>query len=416
MKILILSLAFPYPHSGTQIRVFNILRNLARNHEITLVSLIQEDELRYVPLLESYCARMELVYRPQLKGRERLKSLFTVEGKLGDQLTRLAYLRQGVPFDVARRYFKEYQDKVDGLLRTNAYDIVQVETVFMEPYVNRALIRPDRTKVVLVEIDIAFIRVYREFLHSPRPLKAFKYLQYHMLQRYEQRAWERVDRIAAVSAVDKKIIQDHNPSLKVWVVPNPVDTEYYQPSPQPRTGKELLLIGDLSFPAHIDAVWFFLREIFPRILASAPDARLTLLGRYPQTQKRALREFSMNVELVGYVEDIRPYLERARVVVVPLRIGGGTRIKILTAMAAGVPVVSTTIGCEGIEVVPETEILLADNPQEFAGRVLHLFEDGKLWATLQASGRRLVENHYAWDVIDLDPILYGREETEGVTP
>lgn len=414
MKILVLSLAFPYPHSGTQIRVFNILRNLAQKHEVTLVSLIQEDELPYVPLLEQHCRHLELIYRPQLSSKERLTSLVTVPGKFQDQLTRLGSLLRGVPVDVARRYFREYKDKVDELLRTHCYDIIQVETIFMEPYVNRSLIRPEKTKVILVEIDIAYVRVHREFRYASRPLKALKYLQYRMLRRYEQLAWERVDRIAAVSAVDREIVLEHHPALKVWVVPNPVDTEYYQPSPGRRQDQELLLIGDLSFPAHIDAVWFFLREIFPRILRIAPEARLTLVGRYPPAQQRALRGFS-RVELVGYVEDIRPFLERAHVFVVPLRIGGGTRIKILTAMAAGVPVVSTTIGAEGIEAVPEQDLLLADRPEEFADRVLQLLGDPAWCARLQASGRRRVEEKYAWQAIDLDPILHGIAGTEGAS-
>ena len=409
MKILILSPSFPFPHSGTQVRIYNILRNLARDHDITLVSLISETELKYVPLLEPFCERIELVSRPKLHGAKRLKSLFTVKGKLKDQAKRLGDVLRGVPLAVARNYLREYKEKVDALLRQDTYDIIKVELVFMEPYVNRELIRPEVTKVVLVEIDIAFVRAHRESLQSHPPLKYFQYLQYRLLRRYECHAWKRVDRIVAVSDVDKKAIVSYDPSLKVWVVPNPVDTDYYRPTAEINVGRELLFLGGLDFAANYDGLLFFLRTIFPLILKEAPDALLTVVGRHSEEQRKRVQSFS-NVNFVGYAEDIRPYLDKANVFVVPLRIGGGTRVKILTAMAAGLPVVSTSIGSEGIEAAPEKEIILADNPEDFARGTLRLFEERELAETLQACGRKLVEERYAWDGLDLEPMLRGISE------
>jgi glycosyltransferase involved in cell wall biosynthesis len=412
MKILILSPSFPFPHSGTQVRVFNIIRNLARHHEITLISLIAESELEHVPLLEPFCKRIELISKPQLGRMERLRSLFQEKGKWANQARRLLRVLQGVPVDIAGKYLDEYKAKVDSLLQQDAYDIIKMETLFMEQYLDRNLLQGTKAKTVLVEIDIASVRVYREYLQARAPLKQVKLLQYRMLRRYEESAWHRVDRVVAVSELDKKRILGTDPSLKVWVIPNPVDTGFYHPPLQRRSGKALLFVGGLDFGANYDGILFFLREVFPLILRDAPEAALTVVGRCSPGQRKVLEAFP-RVSLAGFVEDIRPFLNKASVFVVPLRIGGGTRVKILTAMAAGLPVVSTTLGCEGIELNPEEEILLADRPEEFARQTLRLFEDQGLREALQLSGRRLMERKYAWDVLDLGPVIRGNMEEEG---
>ncbi len=392
-------------------RVFNIIRNLARNHEITLVSLIAESELVHVPVLEPFCKRIELISKPRLQGWQRLRSLFTEKGKLRNQVRRLARVARGIPVDLAGKYLEEYQEKVDSLLRDNAYDIIQLETLFMEPYVNRGMLQGTGTKTILVEIDIASVRVYREYARARGPRRLLKGLQYRMLRRYEEDAWQRVDRVVAVSETDRKRILDCDPSLPVWVVPNPVDTEFYRPPAGRDTGKDMLFLGGLDFEANHDGLLFFLQEIFPLLLEMAPEARLTVVGRCSTSQREAI-EGHARVKIVGYAEDIRPFLNKADVFIVPLRIGGGTRVKILTSMAAGVPVVSTTLGCEGIEVTPEEEILLADRPEDFARQVLRLFEDGRLHETLRSSGRSLVERAYAWEALDLEPVLHGISEQE----
>jgi len=404
MKILILSPSFPFPHSGTQVRIYNVIRNLARHHQITLVSLIQECELQHVGLLEPFCERIELVTVERLNGLARLRSALTKKSRVRNQWKRLRDLFKGAPFDVVIRYFHEYRERVDALLKQNVYDVLKVETLFMEQYVNRDLINTTNTKVVLVEIDIAFVRVYREYLNAQGLLRFVKYIQYQSLRIHEQRAWERVDHIVTVSEVDKQRILCHNKHLRVSVVPNSVDTDYYRPPPRRKPGKELLILGGLDFAANYDGLLFFLREVFPLIREASPDVRLTVVGRYTPAQKETVGAFG-SVTLEGYIEDIRPFLDRGNVFIVPLRIGGGTRVKILTAMAAGLPVVSTTVGYEGIEASPGNDILAADHPEEFAAAVLKLFQDRELYRTVQASGRVLVEKRYSWDTLDLSPLI-----------
>lgn len=408
MKILILSPAFPVPRSGSQVRIFNIIRNLARRHEVTLVSMILESELQYRPLLEPYCERIELVCLQKLSGLEKWKSLFTVPGKLGNQVGRAARILGGIPVDVAGNFLGEYKAKVDALLRMNTYDIIKVELLIMEPYVNRKLIEQDKTKVVLSEIDIAYIRARRATEQAASPWKHFKRLQASRLRRYEQSAWQRVDRIVAVSDVDRQEILAFDPSLEVWTIPNPVDTDHYRPPAERARGKELLFLGGLDFEANYEGLLFFLREIHPLVLEAEPEAALTVVGRCISAQRDALGAFP-KVRIAGYVEDIRPHFDGASAFVVPLLVGGGTRVKILTAMAAGLPVVSTTIGSEGIEAAHDEEILLADTPRDFARETLRLLADDNLGKRLGQSARKLVERAYAWDAIDLEPMLNGIE-------
>ncbi len=190
-----------------------------------------------------------------------------------------------------------------------------------------------------------------------------------------------------------------NPRLQVDVIPNGVDTEKYQPLPLPpeNAPPSLMFIGSMEYPPCVDAVLYFCSEILPLIRHAINAMELWIVGGEPRPE--VLKLDGSAVHVTGRVEDVVPYYQQSTVCVVPLRAGGGTRLKILEAMALGRPVVSTTIGCEGLDVVDGEHLLIADTPEQFAEKTLRLLRDRQLYQHIAANGRRLVESRYGWDKI-----------------
>jgi len=181
------------------------------------------------------------------------------------------------------------------------------------------------------------------------------------------------------------------------VIPNGVDIQKYQPLPAENASPVLLFIGNMGYPPCVDAVLYFCREIFPRIRSVLSAAELWIVGRDPRPEVLQLN--GDGVHVTGRVDDVIPYYQQSAVCVVPLRAGGGTRLKILEAMALGRPVVSTTIGCEGLDVVDGEHLLIADNPKQFAEKTVRLLTDRQLYQHISTNGRQLVEARYDWDKI-----------------
>jgi glycosyltransferase involved in cell wall biosynthesis len=183
------------------------------------------------------------------------------------------------------------------------------------------------------------------------------------------------------------------------VSPNGFDTQSYQPLPLPpeTTRPALLFVGSMSYEACVDAMVYFCQEILPRIRSQFGDVDLWIVGRDPSQQVRQLD--GNGVHVTGRVADVRPYYQRSMVCVVPLRAGGGTRLKILEAMALGRPVVATSIGCEGLDVIDEEHLMIADSPEQFAEKTVRLLADATLRQRIGANARRLVVSRYDWDVI-----------------
>jgi glycosyltransferase involved in cell wall biosynthesis len=233
---------------------------------------------------------------------------------------------------------------------------------------------------------------------------AYSLLQWWKLRRYEAIICRQAHAVLAVSSEDKQALLALHPALPIVVVPNGVDMEVYQPAQRIEGGEHassavgptLLFTGTMDFRPNVDAVQWFCREVLPKIWRRAPGARLLIVGRDPTPEVQALAQ--EGVVVTGQVEDDRPYFGQASVYVVPMRFGGGVRLKVLQAMASGVPVVSTPMGVQGISAVPGRHFLLATSPEEFAARVVELLEDPLLRARLAQEARLLVEQLYDWRV------------------
>jgi glycosyltransferase involved in cell wall biosynthesis len=250
-------------------------------------------------------------------------------------------------------------------------------------------------------------RVFETDLRRPRhwPGALYSLIQWRKLSRYETHVCQQVDRVAAVSAADAKALRQLVPGLDPAIVPNGVDLHFYDGAVATRSQSavhlpalSLVFTGKMDFRPNVDAVIWFVDEVLPRIRAERPDVHFFVVGQKPHLRLDPLRQRE-GVTLTGWVEDVRPYFERAAVYVAPLRMGGGTRLKLLEAMAMGKAIVSTSLGCEGFEVTDGREMCVADTAGDFAHTVLELLESPARRAALGRTARRFVETHYAWEAI-----------------
>jgi glycosyltransferase involved in cell wall biosynthesis len=283
-----------------------------------------------------------------------------------------------------------FQTALDAMCERSSFDVIQIEHCFMAHYRF-----PPTASLVLDEHNVEYeIRSRTLAVVRPGPRKLYDSLNHLKLRAEEQRSWRDVDACAVTSAHDEATIRSAFPAARTAVVPNAVDTEYFSPIATPTERGTILFFGTLSYYPNLDGLLFFLRDVMPAVRRLHPSARLKIVGMGPPD---ALRRFAApDVTFTGWVEDLRPHLAGASAIIAPLRIGGGTRLKILEAMAMALPVVSTTLGAEGLAVRHGRELLLADTAERFAAEVVRVLRDDDLGAALGGAARRLVEASYDW--------------------
>jgi glycosyltransferase involved in cell wall biosynthesis len=279
-------------------------------------------------------------------------------------------------------------------LEREQFDVIVVGQLYMYPYLS-----PDLHRVAVLDaLNVESRRVAAIASTGPATARGLvARLQRRAIERFEREAVERIARTIAVSAQEQRHFEEIAPG-RVDLVPNGVDCARYRPRTEPARGARLLFVGSLDYSANVDAVKHMLREVLPRMKRT--DATVQLVGSHPRRPVfREAKAAAGKVEVAGHVEDVRPYFQGCRAFVVPLRFGGGTRLKILEALAQGVPVVSTSVGCEGLDLSPGRDLLVADHPDEFAAYVDRLLEDDELCRELGQHGRATVEAHYDWSRI-----------------
>jgi glycosyltransferase involved in cell wall biosynthesis len=305
-----------------------------------------------------------------------------------------ANLLSSLPYTVASHHQRGYRTLLEKLLAVNRYDLIHCEWT---PY---AVYRTeDHAPWVLSAHNIESEVWSRLSDAEPHPARrAFFALQARKMETFERTVFSSVGFATAVSVEDARRIQGWG-CPRVRVVPNGVDLEECTPLSDAKVEpSDLLFVGSMDWRANQDAIRWFLSEIHPCI-AALTDYRLWVVGRDPPNWLLDRAKVFRNIEVTGEVEDVRPYLERSAVVIVPLRIGGGSRLKILEAFACGRPVISTTIGAEGLDVKDGVELLLADSPNDFAEAVVRLLGDSRRRKKLAQAGRQLVEARYGWTKI-----------------
>ena len=382
VRVLLLTYGVPWPlNSGARIRDFNLLRALSGAVEITLCCFAQDEtEIPDLARLQALCREVR-VFRPG--GRSLWRRAVAV----------VKALANGVPLAMCPFFDPAFATELRSIARRESTQIFQIEHSLLAGYVIAA---PEGCRTVLSLHNVCsaqYARMARLDIGIGR--RAGFWIKAWLLGRSEARYASRFDQSIAVSSTDADLLRRRNPALPVSVVENGVDCARMQPLAEAPTGNDLLFTGVLGYPPNADAIRFFCREILPLVRREFPDARLLIAGQSPPPDLRELASGEA-VELLADVADIVPCYRRARLSVVPLRAGGGTRLKILESMALGRAVVSTAIGCEGIDVRHGRDILIADDAASFAACVVLLLRDPEMRAALSARARQTVETGYDW--------------------
>jgi polysaccharide biosynthesis protein PslH len=383
MKVLVIDEEIPFPpNSGKRIRTYNLLAPLAARHEIVFVCRYHEGAENDRHGFERCGIKPIVVPDPIPK-----KSGPNFYASLARNIV------SKYPYVVASHYSRILRQKVSELLDNGHFDLIHCEWT---PY----LVNVPRCNIPLVvdahNVESTIWRRY--FLNEKNPVrKMYIYLQSKKMERFEGTFLASASRVIAVSENDRaEVIRWQG---KCSVIENGVDIDYFCPNGSAAVPHSLVFCGGLDWRPNVDAVIYFLDEIWPIVSKNYPRCTLTLVGRNPVPNQLEYVLRAKGVRLTGTVADVRPYIRNSSVVIVPLRIGSGSRLKILEAFAMGKPVVSTSVGAEGLRVRDEQEILLADTPDKFAERVSRLFEDNRLGDRLGREGRRLVEKEYQWKML-----------------
>jgi glycosyltransferase involved in cell wall biosynthesis len=376
------------PRFGAQARIHGLLTQLARRHELTAVMLVDDEfdtgECRRA--MQTYCREVVLIPNPC--GREGITKRLL-------QVRSLASTRS---FERLRVTLSVLQRILDRVLRARRFDIVNLEFPYLGHYSLRQAPPGELLPSVVVDSHEIAYDLARQFACASGNLgrRLYAGVNWRKLRREELGIYRDADGVYLCSAADEKRLLDQLPGVRTAVIPNAADVEYYQPraTDPPPDGRTVLYFGLLSTIPNIDAVVHFAQDIWPRIAGTNPRARCKIIGGRPPPSLLALA--GPQVELTGFVSDLRPHLAAAVAVVVPLRLGGGTRLKIVEAMAMGKAIVSTTRGAEGIEAVSGRDILVEDEPTAFADAVSRLLAEPNLAARIGRSARQLAVKHYAW--------------------
>jgi glycosyltransferase involved in cell wall biosynthesis len=389
LKVLWIARTCPYPaDDGEKLRVFNLLRAVAERHDLTIVyRVMSSDEQQGAAELDKFCtggAHGVEVPRPQ--------------GLLGKLRWLLPFVFSRYPIALCTVYFESIRQRLAELAARERYDVVQVEHSSLDIYLDHVQF-PGSPATVLTLHNIDYIRNERVLQNTPvGPAKLYHWFNQRRFKTWELKAIRRYDRVIAMSDIDRSVLLKDLPGLPVDVVPNGVDAKVIAYLPAPDTSETVIFVASMDSEANHDGAMFFVREIWPLVKQARPGAVLKLVGRGPNAELQAQHN-GRDVIVTGKVADVLGFYREAGVAVVPLRSGGGTRLKILEAMAAGSAVVSTTVGCEGLDVNDGQDILIADQPKPFADAVLRLLGDLLERRALQQAGRHLVEQRYDWGLI-----------------
>ena len=381
MRLLFVSDSFPYPpDSGTKVRDYHLIHELSGRCELSLLAFTFNDrEEAGVEVMHQYCRTVESVRYRRRPFLEHVPGLVT-------------RILAGQPPANHFAFRAEFAAKLRRLTAEQHFDAVQIDCTPMAPY--RQFIADPHTRSAIVFIDVNAHK-FRRILRHERSirLRAHALIDWLMMSVWEARYAQRFDVCIMLSEIDAERVRRRNPRLNTVVVPNGVDVRGKRPLPENDGSADVLLIGTLSHQPWADAVVHFHNAIFPRVRQAVPQARMVIVGEAPPPIRALASE---NVVVAGWVNDVESFYQRCAASIVPLRAGGGTRLKILESLAYGRPVVSTTIGCEGLDLLADCDLLVADEPGAFAEQVVRLLTDPNLRRRLTRHGRFTVEHYYTW--------------------
>lgn len=381
MNILYVAHRIPYPpNKGDKIRSFHQICHLSKEHTVHLACLADEKEdVQYVRELERCCASVEVVYRRHIVTKLLAASaLFTNK-----------------PLSIVSFYSRKLHEKITRKIATEHFDAILVFSSAMAEYVRQVKHVPKM--IDFVDVDSEKWRLYADY--RPFPLSWIYRMEARRLSDYERDVANSFNHSIFISQKEADFLLGQIGARSISVVSNGVDLQYFRPCPDREEAGlmgEIVFVGMMDYFPNVDAVQYFCRDILPRIRASIPEVRFSIVGRNPTAAVKKLAH-EPNITVTGTVDDVRPYLARAAVAVAPFRIARGVQNKVLEAMAMGVPVVGTSLAFQGLKVGQKDGIRQVDDPEQFAQAVVALLKDRQEQRTCMRKVRQYVERHHRWD-------------------
>jgi len=383
MKILFTCKEFPHANViGGPIIIYNRVKYFSRNHLVSLAAFFRDEEREYIPTVKPFCHDLKLVPLPAK--RSTLKATWD-------------FFTSPVP-----HYFLKGDDSqrmaetIADMVQKDRYDFVIAEYSVMGQFIHNNPLLPPVRRIISVH-ECYYLARRKAFRYNRFGLDKIKEaINLKGLKKYEFDMYRHADKVLTLTPQGKEKLLEICPELDIDVVPHGVDVEDFSFSEPEGEERSIVFVGNYLHYPNVDAVLFFHREIWPRIKSLLPEIKFYVVGQAPPLEIQNLSKDNAII-VTGRVNDVRPYLKKGRIFICPVRLGGGFRGKILEAMAIGRPVVSTSLGAEGIPAVQRENIILADNPEEFAQGILDLMNDDRLFEKIRKKARKLVEEKYAWE-------------------
>ena len=381
MKILMLTPYLPFPlMSGGQTRSYNLIKNLSKKHEITLFSLIKDNaERKYIPELLRFCKDVRVFNRPP-----KPWTLHNI-------------LRTGFstyPFLVVRNLATKQSGAIEEELSSNKYDLIHAETFYVMPHIPITNTPP----ILLVEQTVEYL-VYKHYVTetASKLLVPLLSIDVMKLKFWETYYWKRAKKVVAMSDSDRVQMEILSPGLSIDIVPNGIDINYFAGKKREKPSHpRVLYVGNFTWLQNIEAVELLVSKVWPKIKKHVPQAKLWIVGMHMTDYIRNLK--SNDIDVSEGMQDIRDAYRKSTVLVTPIRGPGGTRLKILEAMASSLPVVTTTVGAEGLGVKNGKEVLVEDNLEDLVSSTVKILKDPVLARKLGTSGWNFVRKNYTWDI------------------
>jgi sugar transferase (PEP-CTERM/EpsH1 system associated) len=391
MKILWLNAGLLLPlDKGGKLRSWHLLKRLAARHDVTWLGFADPTASpRDLNGMLEACDDLQTVVRGDV-----------AKGTWAFYADAARHLASPLPYAIAKYRSSEYRQRLESLLGGGAFDVLVCDFLF--PAVNIPSRVPCPTVIFTHNVEA---EIWRRHAETERRAwrRALLRSQWRRMLSYEGRTLARFDSVLAVSEADRGTfsrLYGRSLHAPIHVIPTGVDTQYFAPSPSVSPDPfRLVFTGSMDWLPNEDAAVFFCTQVLPRLREVEPRVSLSIVGRNPTPAVRRLAEQDRAVEVTGRVDDVRPHVARASLSIVPLRIGGGTRLKIYESMALGRAVVSTSVGAEGLPLTPGVHIGVADGPVAFAAEVLRLLRDHTARHAMEQAGLELVREHYDWRAV-----------------
>jgi glycosyltransferase involved in cell wall biosynthesis len=386
MRILIISLFFPFQEvtHGGGVNLYHFIKDLSsRGHKISLVCFIKNEEKPFIESMKVYCEEINTV---------------SAASSFIERMAKVIYLF-AYPLPWVMAFSRKFRSILNQLIKNRHYDIVICQYIWMAQYLD--LIK--KPKIVLIEEDVDSVVFFRRYVQEKNLLKKGSLLlTYYWTVLFENKIGNRANLILTRSEKDRKYLQCLLPGRKIRVFHPWFEGHNWDILPSKNIDKnQILFFGNMGRDLNVQAVLYFCQNVFPQIEEVIPDVKLIVSGASPTEKVKQLARD--NIIVTGRVDDIKHIYSQCRIFIAPLQVGGGVILKVLNAMAAGRPVVSTTIANEGIEATPDMEIIIADSAKVFAEKIIHLLKNEGEWEKISQASRDFINKNYNWSLI-LDEI------------